>query len=173
MPPVLKKIAIGFVAITIVFSGVLIWKKYSLTYANANLEKKIEKNITEINNLSQTQKVSKIKESVEILKRAQNYRTEWSQIVGEIIRQEDNTISFLNLSAGKDQKVSIKGEGFDWESIALMLERMKANPKFKNPFVHSVMEKPAKQGKSIYTFGLTFQYVPTTKNDIKLTPPKP
>ena len=135
-------------------------QKRELLVANDVLEKRFFGVRDEVKVLGESGDNKKISVLSQSLKKVEDYRIAWSEIALDIMAQEGAWMKFDSFSSGREQSVSVKGKTTDWGSVIHLIGKLRANPNFENPFVHSVSEQLSKDNFR-YQFNLTFDY----KND--------
>ena len=141
-----------------VSAAVYLWiKTTQQSKTITQIEAVLEKKDKAIATLDTFEKVDEKNQAQEILNRAQKYRIKWSEIYSEITRLENNEISFLSFSTGRDQKVSVSGVAKNMEAVAQLLETLKSNPRTEDPFIGSLSESEI-NGRKVYNFPLVFTF---------------
>lgn len=142
---------------TITFSGYLGWQKYSLNKYEKQLNQTIQKKESAITQFQEYDKIQEKHTAQEIFKKAEEYRINWSLPLVKIFALENKNIEFKSLSISNDQKVSISAISKSYESIALLIEKIKKDPQYNNPFVGNFSESKTDNHK-IFNFTITFLY---------------
>lgn len=142
---------------TVSFSGYLGYKKYSLKKQEITLKETILKKEATIKMFSEYEKIQEKHTAQEIFEKAQVYRINWSEPFVTIFMLENKNIEFKSLSIGKDKKVSISAVAQNYEAIALLIEEIKKDVRYENPFVGDFSESKINNQKN-YNFTITFLY---------------
>jgi len=137
--------------------GYLLWKKYDLPKKIAVLENRNKTKEEKIRQLGKTENTSSKWKAHQVLKKAENYRVEWSKILAKILEVENKDVKIINFSSTKDQKISASGKATDWDAISNFIENLNANPKIQNIFVSSVSKDKELDKKSKKTHNVSFQ----------------
>jgi len=135
------------------------WDKYQLNYKIKEIRNQTKIVNREILQTSQDYKANQIKSAITAIENANIYRLLWSRILTDVLQLEGPQIKFVSFSSGRSKKISLQGTGTSWESISRLIERAKANPKFSDPFIHSISEHSIGNQKPEYKFGLTFLHI--------------
>lgn len=153
------KTTLALLGFTVIGTGFLIWQDYQINKENREIISQTEQLDQEIKQLSSIKDLEKTKDALVTYRKALDYRIPWSSVVGEIFRQETARTKFSSFSSGREKKINITGKTTSWEEVAVLLERLKANPRIEEPFIASVSEKREKNNTLVYHFTLTFNFV--------------
>ncbi|MCK5460552.1 PilN domain-containing protein [Candidatus Gracilibacteria bacterium] len=143
---------------TVVLSGSLVWQKYSLAETRTQLNESIKVKEALITDYSKKDLIGEKHLSQEILKKAESYRVIWSQKLKDVRTLENKNINFLSISLEKGAKVSISATANSKEAISKLIETIKSDPLFTNPFVSGFSESEIENQKN-YKFLITFSYL--------------
>jgi Tfp pilus assembly protein PilN len=153
-------ISAAIIAVVMGFYG---WKSWRLDQENQGFELSIKNTQKEIQDLAPGATEELARTRKEVVSRARKHRTNWSEIMAQIIDLESSAVRFskINLSG---KKISASCQATSWNSLTIFIESLRADSRVDNVRMSSttVLSPPvagAKQGAE-----LTFDFIPT-KNE--------
>ena len=149
--------------VMVLLTGFFWWKKSSIASEIETLQESIAKKEEQILTLSGGTGVDARKNSADIVRRAQAYRTEWSQVMSDILSFELSGIQFKNIGVGSDKNVSISADANRMDTFLSLMSYLKKSPMVKDLFVSGFTKSSGSGGSDSLSFSMKFVLIPSTE----------
>jgi len=139
--------------------GVYGWKTLAFEKENKRFEVSIENTQKRIQALAPAsdQVVKKRNESI---KKAKNYRKDWSHIMKQIVGLETGAVRFTSVGlSGK--KLSVSCQAMSWKSFSAFFDSLEKDPRVKNARISSTTLLSPSIAEAKQSAELTFDFSPT------------
>lgn len=164
----LNIIAALFVATSIAIAAYMAWKIYDLKTTENQLKVAIETQKENLTELREREQIGSKMRAVEILRKARNYRKNWSEVLNDLNNAftSQGRIKFNSVTVDADDAVEIRAEAPDFLTAASFLVLVKRSDKFNNAFISTITPKGGNEETSIsYNFNASFDYLGTPSTE--------
>lgn len=166
----LNIIAALFVATSIGIAAYMTWKIYDLKTTENQLKIAIETQKENLAELREREQIGSKMKAVEILRKARNYRKNWSEVLTDLNNAftSQGRIKFNSVAVDADNAVEIRAQAPDFLTAASFLVLVKRSDKFDNAFISTIAPKGGREEAGVsYNFSASFDYLgtPATKEN--------
>lgn len=145
----------GVILTACIFYG---WKTWALTQENRRFEVSIENTGTRLRALSPGSE-QMIKKRGEVLQHAEKVRTEWSDIMNQIMSLETEAARFTRVGLSKE-KISASCQTTSWDSLSTFINKLERDTRIKNLRISSTAVLSPPIAKANQSAEITFDFSP-------------
>ncbi len=158
-------LAWAFVLVSVGISGWFGWQGYQLEQTEQKLLSAIETQKKNLQELKQREKIGERMKAADLLNKAENYRTNWSEVYKDLNNAFTKTgqIKFNSVSVNSNNEVSVSAEADDILTAASFLLMVRRDDNFSNAFISNISPQGNAGDGLKYSFNATFDY---NKSDI-------
>lgn len=154
------RLAIAFVLLSLVAAAGFGFLNYRLKGQQQQLLSAIENQKQTLETLKQREQVGERMRAAEILKKAQGYRINWSELVAHLEDelQQPSQINFNTVSVQNENQINVQAQAPSLLGVAAWLDLVNRSDSFNQGFVGSITG--ANQDTGTHDFTASFNYTP-------------